>query len=302
MSVRGAVVQRSLDPRKESPITDAEVTATVGSTSARARTDSTGYFSMELGYWIRRGQPIRLAFRREGYEPLEFTTVASDQLLVARMVPLPSKVEAKPNQPEVALTNVRIRYSSKTTNTMSVGSAAKSFEVVNTPNILCSAQESCSPDGKWKASVASISLDAGEGNEFRNVRLSCIAGPCPFSKIDSDNFGKGGRHISALVRNWSDTVTYLLEAEVYHPMEGELMQNSYPVIFGRTMNFSVPKNAEGISIESDMNGESIVFPLGPAMCLSWADCSMVSGQERNNSYRCELKPGYRFSGNGSPQP
>ena len=40
----------------------------------------------------------------------------------------------------------------------------------------------------------------------------------------------------------------------------------------------------------------IVFPLGPELYLSWADCSVRnnSDAEKTTVYRCELKPGYRF--------
>ena len=70
---------------------------------------------------------------------------------------------------------------------------------------------------KWKAAVGSISLDAGEGNEFRNARVSCIAGPCPFTKIESHNFSHDGRTLNVSALDWSDTATFLLEAEVDRP-------------------------------------------------------------------------------------
>jgi hypothetical protein len=37
-----------------------------------------------------------------------------------------------------------------------------------------------------------------------------------------------------------------------------------------------------------------VFPLGPAMTLSWADCHEQAEPENNRIYRCELRPGYEF--------
>ena len=77
--------------------------------------------------------------------------------------------------------NVRVRYSVKTITEADVGSAVKTFEVANVGDVPCKGHHPCSPDGKWKAALSSASLDAGEGNEFRNARVSCIAGPCPFS-------------------------------------------------------------------------------------------------------------------------
>jgi hypothetical protein len=293
-SLRGAVLERNSDPRKESPIADVEVTASIGSTLSVSRTGSSGFFSVMLRRWTRRGQPISLKFRHPGYQPLDLNETIADKIYIVHMAPILSKVEPEPNRPEAAIANVKIRYSMKTTATVSVGSAVKTFQAVNIGNLPCKDQPPCSPDGKWKAAIASTTIDAGEGNEFRNARLSCIAGPCPFTKVDADGYSEGGNKISASVRNWSDTTTFLLEAEVYHPMESDVIRESHPAIFGRTLNFSVPGTAEGQSIEADVNGDAIVFPLGPSLCLSWADCTVATDRDHNKSYRCELKGGYQF--------
>ncbi len=293
-SLKGAVLERNSDPRKESPIADVEVTASIGSASSATKTGSTGEFSVILRPWIRRGQPMVLQFRHPGYEPVELNDTVSDKILVVHMVPVPAKVEPRPNQPQIAIANVKIRYSMKTTAAVSIGSAVKTFEVVNNGNVPCNGRPPCSPDGKWKAAVGSTTIDAGEGNEFRNARLSCIAGPCPFTKVESEGYSESRSKIQASVLNWSDTTTFLLEAEVYHPMESEVVRESHPAIFGRKLNFSVPGTAEGPSIEADVNGEAIVFPLGPSLCLSWADCTVTTDKNQNKTYRCELKGAYQF--------
>ena len=293
-SLKGAVLERNSDPRKESPIADVEVTASIGSMSSITRTGPAGEFRVGLRRWIRRGQPISLKFRHPGYQPLDLNEAIADRIYIVYMMPLASKVEPEPNRPQVPIANVKIRYAMKTSAAVSVGSAVRTFEVINTGNVPCKGRLPCSPDGKWKAAVASTVLDAGEGNEFRNARLSCIAGPCPFTQIESDGYSEGGKKINASVLNWSDTTTFLLEAEVYHPMESEIVRESHPAIFGRKLNFSVPGTAEGQSIEADVNGEPIVFPLGPNLCLSWADCTVTTDRDRNKTYRCELKGGYQF--------
>jgi hypothetical protein len=166
--------------------------------------------------------------------------------------------------------------------------------VVNRGNRACTRPGPCSPDGRWKAAAQTISLDAEQGNQFRNARLSCIAGPCPFTSIVRDNFSRGGRTINATVLNWSDTATFLFQAEVVHPMVSETVRHSYPVIFDRTLNFSLPGSAEGVCLEAEINRTRIIFPLGPALILSWADCHQQPDAESNRLYRCELKPGYEF--------
>ena len=50
------------------------------------------------------------------------------------------------------------------------------------------------------------------------------------------------------------------------------------------------------TLEAEINGSPMVFPLGPDPSLSWATCTVRTGaeEEKTTVYRCELKPGYRF--------
>jgi hypothetical protein len=168
--------------------------------------------------------------------------------------------------------------------------------VVNKGNVPCNRQVPCSPDGNWKAATGSTTMDAGPDNEYRNVRASCIAGPCPFTRIDSSGFSQGGRIITATALDWSDTATFLLEAEVFRTSINSNVRLSYPVIFGQTLNFTLPTNEEGVSILAELDGTPMVFPLGPNLYLSWATCTSRTNREgeRSTVYRCELKPGYAF--------
>jgi len=102
--------------------------------------------------------------------------------------------------------------------------------------------------------------------------------------------------MTASALNWSDTTTFLVEAEVFHAAVTSSVRQSYPVIYGRTLNFTLPATEEGASIEADVNGVSMVFPLGPEPSMSWASCSSRASEHGKDSmvYRCELKPGYRF--------
>ena len=69
---------------------------------------------------------------------------------------------------------------------------------------------------------------------------------------------------------------------------------SYPAIFGEGMSFTLPASAESVSIEADADGQTIIFPLGPALQLSWATCDMATNEDQGRIYRCTLKSGYRF--------
>ncbi len=294
ITIKGAVLSADADPQKQLPIADVQITGTSGLAVSTSKSDSSGFFTLTLRRGLRRRQPLTLRFRHPDYEPLDLNEFVSDNIYIARMVPVPHKTHVDSGRPELGIANVRVRYSVKTTTEADVGSAVKTFTVVNVGNIPCKGRHPCSPDNKWKAALASASLDAGEGNQFRNARVSCIAGPCPFTKVEFEDLSRGGRIVNVSVRNWSDTTTFLMEAEVVHPMISDLVRESYPVIFGRALNFSLPTSAEGPSIEAEVNGESIVFPLGPDLFLSWADCHVRVDTDQARAYRCELKPGYRF--------
>jgi hypothetical protein len=291
LTIMGAVTIQDADSRKELPIADVEVTVAGGAAEAPVKSDASGYFVLHLHRWLRRGRPIVMQFRHPNYQPLDLQEIAQNKLYVAHMMPRVKKPES--NIPTVGIGNVRVRYSIKAPRTVNVGSAVKSFEVKNVGNVACDHRSPCSPDGKWKATIDSVTLDAGTGNEFLNARVSCIAGPCPFTRIESNDISNPGQKITASARNWSDTATFLVEAEVIHVMQSAIDHQSYPVIFGSALNFTLPKNAEGVSFEADMGGDTIIFPLGPSLLLSWADCNTRSSDD-GTIYRCELKPGYRF--------
>lgn len=300
VDLRGAVIMQDPDPRKELPIADVEITAAHGLALAPVKSDSSGFFDLKLrkgiGIGIRRGELVTLQFRHPNYRPLDLTETVGDKLYIGHLVPLSKQDQEVDNRPAVTVGNVRVRYTIKATQDLNIGSAVKVFQIVNTGDVLCKGQWPCSPDGKWKAGIGTASLDAGPGNEFRDARVSCIAGPCPFTKIEFDGFSKGGQVITVSARGWSDTTTFLIEAEVFRKMASEVIHESYPVIFGRALNFTVPIGAEGISIEADIPAQTTIFPLGPALFLSWASCNARINRDQTSVYRCELKPGYRFQG------
>lgn len=291
--VHGAVLKQDLDSRKQTPIADVEVTSVDGLAVREAKSNFSGAFNLTLQPGVKMGQNVRLAFHHPDFQPLVVNEKVADDLYIVRLVPLHEAEEAS-NQPETKITNVLVRYSTQTMRTENVGSAPKTFQVINSGNVPCTDHILCSPDGKWKAQVTSASLDAGEGNVFRDARVTCIAGPCPFTRIDEDSYSRGGRIIGVSVRNWSDTTTFLLQAEVFRSQLENIVRQTYPVIFGRSMNFTLPSAAQGPSIEAVVNGISIVFPLGPNPILSWANCQVRIEKSQSKDYRCELKTGYEF--------
>jgi hypothetical protein len=291
--LKGTVLREDRVPNRQLPLAGVEITATNGLGSAHAVSNAQGYFSLTLPIGLRRRQPVLLQFRLKDYEPLNWNDYIADKLYIARMTPVHQETVAETHS-DIPVSNPRIRYTVKTTAEADIGSAVRAFDVENVGNLPCRDHPPCAPGGKWKASIHSFFIDAGQGNEFRNTRVSCIAGPCAFTKIESETFSDDQRRFTVTVRNWSDTTTFLVEAEVVHPMTNNLIRETYPVIFGRTLNFSLPPAAEGPSIEADVAGEGIIFPLGPDLLLRWANCQVAVDKDQSRDYRCELKTGYRF--------
>jgi len=100
--------------------------------------------------------------------------------------------------------------------------------------------------------------------------------------------------LTLTVRDWSDTATFLLEAEVFRPMMTQVEHWSYPAIFGDGFSFTLPPSAESVSMEADVDGQTVIFPLGPSLQLSWAGCDAAINPDEGRIYRCTLKPGYHF--------
>jgi hypothetical protein len=291
--LQGAVIQQDADARKQSPIAGVIVSATDVPVPS-ATSDFSGFFRVPLRRSVLSGPLVTLRFQHPDYQPLELQVPMDGALCIARMVPLHPEQRPQLKQPEILLSNLVVRYSVEVRSVTKVGSEAKAFEVVNAGDIPCAGHPPCSPDGKWRARIGGVSLDAGTDHQFREARLSCIAGPCPFTRTESDAYTKGGRYISASVRNWSETTTFVLEAEVFRPLIANTIEQAYPIILGRTLHFTLPTSAEGPSIEAEVNGTQIVFPLGPDGSLSWATCEVRTEKDQTKSYRCELKAGYAF--------
>jgi len=291
-TITGAVLVQNSDPRKQAPIEKAQIDASVDGLSGQAQSDSLGFFKVTFKRGVERGRVITIGVRHPDYEPAQLTGRIGDQIFVAWLSPV--AVKSVPAGPVISISNVRVRYSAKTTAALDIAPFIKIFEIKNKGNVPCPEGRTCSPDGRWTATRSTETVDAGDGNEFRNVRLSCIAGPCPFTRIESQNFLAQGQKLEISVLNWSDTTTFLLEAEVSQRVASSIIRLAYPAIFGQTLSFTLPNDSEGPSIQAEMKGNDIVFPLGPDLIVDWAVCTETSNAQQGKLIRCTLKPGYAF--------
>jgi hypothetical protein len=303
--IQGAVVRSDTDTHKQAPIAGVTIAASHASASLNTNSDAAGYFRVAFPGTVLPGEIVHLHFKHPGYEDLDLAVPirfrsSLRRLVIASMEPIAAPPVSASGSPPSTISDITVRYTVNSQSEVNFGSEVRTFQVVNHGNIPCHHRAPCSPDGYWKAATGSISLDAGVGNEFQDVRASCIAGPCPFTSIDASGFVNGGRRIVASALDWSDTATFLLQAEVFHTAIVSNVRESYPVVFGGGLNFTVPPTAEGVCLEAELNGNPVVFPLGPDLYLSWATCSVRSGSNAGKStvYQCQLKPGFRFDARG----
>jgi hypothetical protein len=177
-TIPGAVIESNADTRKELPIADAVITATDGARTYTTHSDAAGYFKLIIQSRPLSGKPIMLSLRHPSYDPLD-VDVQTGRLLprnalhVERMVPIAPKAPPGPHRPDAVVSELRVRYTINSRSEVNVGSAVKTFQVVNEANVPCNGHPPCSPDKRWKASSASASLYAGADNIFNNVRASC---------------------------------------------------------------------------------------------------------------------------------
>jgi hypothetical protein len=301
ITIQGAVIQRDAEAGREVPIAGATVTVADDVMRGTARSAASGYFSVTFRERVLRRETVHLEFRAAGFHPLEMefeTGPHADlkRLFIAELKPVGVPAVTPAGHPLVRVSNVRIRYTVNYQAETNIGAVARVFQVINQGDVPCKGSPLCSPDGLWKASRGSLALDAGTGNIFRNVRVSCIAGPCPFTQVHSGGPAGGEQRVVISAVDWSDTATFLVEAEVFDRSIASSVRESYPVIYGRDFHFTLPPTAEGPSIVAEIGGTSIIFPLGNGIYLDWGACSSrISPQSVNGTiYQCELKPGFQF--------
>jgi hypothetical protein len=301
ITIQGAVLQRDAEAGKEVPIAGATVTVTDDVMRGTARSAASGYFRVGFRERLWPRATVHLEFRAAGYHPLELeleTGPHADlkRLFLAELNPVGVRAVTPAGHALVPVSNVRIRYTVNYEAETNIGAVARVFQVMNQGDVPCKGSSLCSPDGLWKASRASVTLDAGIGKIFRNVRASCIAGPCPFTQIDSGGPAGGEQTVVISAVDWSDTATFLVEAEVFDRSIASSVRESYPVIYGRDFHFTLPPTAEGPSISAEIGGTPIIFPLGNGIYLDWGACSTRSSPQSVNGtiYQCQLKPGYKF--------
>ena len=123
VTLQGAVIRQDSDPQKRQPIPDVQITATAGLTVGQVKSDASGFFSLKLPKGFRR-QPVTFEFQHPDYQPLILHESGGEELYIAHMIPLAHGADLEPDEsggPKIVVSNVRVRYSTKTTAEADVG-------------------------------------------------------------------------------------------------------------------------------------------------------------------------------------
>jgi hypothetical protein len=291
-SIIGAVMVEDADPRKQLPIPNVRITGMMSKTGGTTISNAAGFFQLTIPSVLRIGRTVDLYFQKAGYEPLAMGATSGDKMIIARLRPILRPADTAPAARHT-ITNPRIRYTVRMESFVDIPTVVDTFEVVNVANQPCRSRPPCSPNGEWKAATGGATEDAHEHNQFRNPRVSCIAGPCPFTRTEKD-LRQNGQILQVSALNWADTATFLVEADVVHSQVSDMVRESFPVVFGSGLSFTLPPLAAGLSIEAELDGQDTFFPLGPDLILSWATCTQTQTTDPDHStlYSCELKPEY----------
>jgi hypothetical protein len=149
ITIQGAVIRSDEDIRKELPIADTVVTASDGVTSSTTQSDSSGYFKLTFRERVWPGETVNLSFRHYDYRPLDLKLQISLRsnlkgLYIAALEPITQVADS--GGPFSVVSNIRIRYTVNVQAQANIGTAVKTFEVVNQGNVPCQDQYPCSPD------------------------------------------------------------------------------------------------------------------------------------------------------------
>jgi hypothetical protein len=292
-TIVGAVLVDDADAQKQMPIPNVRILGMMGRTAGTATSDASGFFKLTIPSVLRLGRSVDLYLQGAGYESSAMVATSGDRLIIARLRPILRPVDGG-SSARHTITYPHIRYTVRTESFVDLPTVVRTFQVVNVANQPCRSRLPCSPNGEWKAATGSVTVDAHEHNQLRNKRVSCIAGPCPFTRIESEDLRQNGQILQVSALNWADTATFLVEADVVHSQISDMVRESFPVEFGSGMSFTLPALAAGPGIEAELDGQDTFFPLGPDLILSWATCTATTDSDHATLYSCELKPGYRF--------
>ena len=217
-SLEGAVIHSAKDTHKQEPVADATITVSHGLVSTTTRSDASGYFRITFPQVIWPGEILSITITHPNYHPLSFEwhivfRSSLRRLMISELKPMATPPAPVSGKPPTVISDIRIRYTVAAPSEINIGSAVRTFQVVNQGNVPCNHQGPCSPNGAWKAATTPSPWMPAWATNIAMFAPRASPGPCPFTRIRTR---AQGRTIVATAEDWSDTATFLLEAEVFH--------------------------------------------------------------------------------------
>jgi len=206
MVIQGVVMRDEANPEKRFPISSVRVISTDGLASAPTTTGTDGLFKLTLKPEAKNGLSISLNFQHPDYQEKDVTQVIGESVPYIFYLWPSQYTRVEPAGQAWMGRFLRVADPPEI--------VSKTFQIRNRGSVRCNNRPPCSPDGKWKAAIETASIDAGPGKIFASGRAQCIAGPCPWTSVETKGFPQLGQPtLTVSVRNWSDTVTYRLSGE-----------------------------------------------------------------------------------------
>src|SRR5437879_4984900 len=88
LHLSGVVLRDDPDPGKRTPIPGATILAVSRDSSVVAKSDTAGFFKIDLEPSGERDRKVALTFRHDGYQSFETGDWTNGQICIARMLPL----------------------------------------------------------------------------------------------------------------------------------------------------------------------------------------------------------------------
>src|SRR5258706_4017960 len=129
--IAGAVLRDDRDLGKQLPVAGVQVSIDEELSEGVAISDSSGFFRVKLRPGVHMGQMVTMRLRHPDYRAMNLSEYLQDRLYVIRIVPLNPSEDAGPDPP-IVISDIRVRYATRSRLSVESGSALKTFEVVNT--------------------------------------------------------------------------------------------------------------------------------------------------------------------------
>ena len=117
----------------------------------------------------------------------------------------------------------------------------------------------------------------------------------PSQRSNWRSFRRDGRHFNVSVRDWSDTTTFLLEAEVVRRMTGDTLRRILSSNFRTRCELQPARGGAGTRASKRKSMEkALFFPLDQISSYDGPIATVGVDRDQSETYRCKLKPGYQF--------